>query len=116
EMLHGISDIDFGTHHSCLCKSAVEQLTRVADERFTLSVFIVARLLTHHDNAGVFRPFAENRLRGMLEQRTSFALASGAAERRYGVNSWEKWFCCVRMRRRHREPYLPRLSYGARQK
>jgi hypothetical protein len=65
-MLHRVSNVNVGPSNASLFEGAIKELPGIAHERLPLAVFVIAWLLPHHNDAGVFRSFTEDRLRSAL--------------------------------------------------
>jgi hypothetical protein len=74
EVLDSVGDIDRVAIDPRFFESAIQDLTRRADEGFTAQVFLVARLLADEHKVGVFATFTENRLGRPFVKRTGRAL------------------------------------------
>jgi hypothetical protein len=66
EVLDRVGDVDFGSDYAGLFKRAVKQFAGATYERLALDVFVIAGLLTDHDDARVFWSLTEHGLRGVL--------------------------------------------------
>src|SRR5205823_4043056 len=62
------------------CEPLVEQAPGRTDERRSLSVLFVTRLLADQEKAGRGRPRAEDRLRGPLPQRARTTVSGRGAQ------------------------------------
>ena len=64
EMLDRVGEIELGRRDARFRQRAPQEFTRRADERFSLLVFLVARLLADQHQARLARTFAGHPLRG----------------------------------------------------
>ena len=79
-MLHGVGNINVVAQDAGFSKSFVEHFTGRSDERMSLPVFHVARLLADEDDTRMFRAFAENRLGRIFVEITSLASSCRGAQ------------------------------------
>ena len=71
EMLDHVGDINLGALDSHFNQNLIEQVSRGANERLTLAVFLISGLLANKHNQRLGRPFPENRLRRVFPEITS---------------------------------------------
>ena len=73
EVLHRVGHVDAFWVDASLVEAAPEHPAGGADEGPSLSVFLIARLLTDEDERGLGRSLTEDGLGGVVEERTSGA-------------------------------------------
>src|SRR5260370_29962127 len=72
EVLDGIGDVNIRTVDACLFERAGQQTAGGSDKRLPRKIFLIARLLAYHHDAGTRRAFTENRLSGVAGKVTTF--------------------------------------------
>src|SRR6185369_11457377 len=104
----GLTAIDTGVG-----QCTIQKLSRRTDERFSLKVFVVARLFSNKEKCCALLPRAKNRLSGALPEVTGFAVccrsAKGAKRMRFGVDElvhevFSRWNCAHGFPFRKRRP------------
>jgi hypothetical protein len=81
EMLDGVSHIHLIAGYTGFRESLVKHPSGRSNERKTLAVFLVPRLLADEDHFGMRRTFTENRLSGVLIEIAAFAVCGSFSER-----------------------------------
>ena len=81
EMLDGVGHVDFAAVEARGGKRFVEQASGRPDERPPLQIFLIARHLADEDDLGISRSFAEDGLRGVLEEVAALAMSGRVAKR-----------------------------------
>ena len=79
EMFHCIRDVNFLAINSRFFQRLVHDFPSGPDERFTLLIFVIARLFPDQHDRRVFRTFAKHGLCGPLIEMTRRAVARRAA-------------------------------------
>src|SRR5260370_39105062 len=82
EVLDGIGDVNIRPVDACLFERAGQQTAGGSDKRLPGKIFLIARLLAYHHDAGTRRAFTENRLSGVAVEFTAFAFLRGLAQLR----------------------------------
>src|SRR5206468_6923378 len=80
EVFHGIGDVDLLPVQAAFVHGFAQQASSGTDKRVPFDVFLVARLLAHHDDLRVAWTFPKNDLRRMLVEVTAAAARGGLAQ------------------------------------
>src|SRR5205823_14339726 len=79
EMFHRVRDVNFLAINSRFLERSVHDFSRGPNERFTLLIFVIARLFADQHDRRVLRAFAENSLCGPLVKMTRRAFGRSVA-------------------------------------
>ena len=82
EVFDDIGHVDARATDASSLQTRVEQVAGGTDERSSLSILLITRLLAEKKNLGVYRTFTEHRLSRALPERTGAAARGGASKRR----------------------------------
>src|SRR5262245_14278475 len=80
EVFHRIGDIHVGAWDACFRERLVEERTSRPDERQSLSIFLIARLLTDEHHASATRPGTEDGLCRVFVEITAPTLFRGGLQ------------------------------------
>ena len=77
EVLHGICDVHIRPVDPCVSQGSVQQFAGRSDKRAASQVFLVARLLSDHDNTRLRGTLSHDGLGCVAVERTAFASLYG---------------------------------------
>jgi hypothetical protein len=81
-MLHDVGQVDLVAIDPRFAQRAIERFAGRPDEGMSFEIFLVARLLSDHDDGGFARTFAKDGLRRAAPEMTRLAAVRRSADAR----------------------------------